>query len=102
MKINRVQLNSKDILEKDFKTSFRGYNQKDVDEFLDVIMHDYEALNNEIQQMQQENDRYKPSSTQESDFRKPVQPRQVNYDVLKRLSNLGRAVFGQKSIEDDN
>lgn len=102
MKINRVQLTSKEILEKDFKTSLRGYNQKDVDEFLDVIMQDYEALNNEIQQLKQENDRFKRSSAQEPEQKKPAQPQQVNYDVLKRLSNLERAVFGQKPNEEDN
>ncbi|HLR60204.1 MAG TPA: cell division regulator GpsB [Pseudogracilibacillus sp.] len=102
MKINRVQLSSKEILEKDFKTSLRGYNQKDVDEFLDVVMQDYEALNNEIQQLKQENDRFKRSSAQEPEHKKPTQPQQVNYDVLKRLSNIERAVFGQKSIDEDN
>src|SRR5699024_6920295 len=102
MKINRVQLNSKDISEKDFKTSFRGYNQKDVDENLEVMREDYEALNNEIQQVQQENGRSKRSSAQEHELKRPVQPQRVNYDVLKRLSNLERAVFRQKSIEEDN
>lgn len=102
MKINRVQLSSKEILEKDFNTSLRGYKQKDVDEFLDIIMQDYEALNNEIQQLKQENDRFKRSSVQEPEPKKSPQPQQVNYDVLKRLSNLERAVFGQKPIEEDN
>lgn len=102
MKINRVQLGSKDILEKDFKTSLRGYNPKEVDEFLDIIMQDYEALNSEIQKLTQENERFKRSTAQEPTPKRSAQPQQVNYDVLKRLSNLERAVFGQKTNEEDN
>ena len=102
MKINRVQLNSKEILEKEFKTSIRGYNQRDVDKFLDIIMLDYEALNNEVQQLKEENERFKKSTAQEPEPKKTTQPQQVNYDVLKRLSNLERAVFGQKTNDENN
>lgn len=102
MKINRVQLGSKDILEKDFKKTIRGYNPIEVDEFLDIIMQDYEALNSEVQKLTQENDRFKRSTAQEATQKKPSQPQQVNYDVLKRLSNLERAVFGQKTNNEDN
>lgn len=33
-----------DIHNKEFKRSFRGYNEEEVDEFLDKIMEDYEML----------------------------------------------------------
>lgn len=33
-----------DIHNKEFKRSFRGYNEEEVDEFLDKIMEDYELL----------------------------------------------------------
>ena len=33
-----------DIRNKEFRHGFRGYDAEDVDEFLDQINHDYEAL----------------------------------------------------------
>lgn len=113
MKNNQIHLGSKDILEKDFKMSVRGYNPKDVDAFLDIIMLDYEALNNEIQMLKQENERLRRNDVHEPEVqpqpeietepraKRIVPPQQVNYDVLKRLSNLEKAVFGQK-IQDEN
>ena len=38
MNTNQIQLNGKVILEKDFKTAMRGYNQDEVDEFLDMAV----------------------------------------------------------------
>jgi len=99
-----VQLSSKEILEKDFKTAMRGYNQIEVDEFLDVIIKDYEALQQQIDTLQTENNQLKKRTTGEARTRtaQPVQPQpvqQVNYDVLKRLSNLEKEVFGKKTSE---
>ena len=34
----------KDIFEQEFKTSMRGYDKKEVDEFLDDIIKDYEVI----------------------------------------------------------
>ncbi|MEG0679631.1 MAG: DivIVA domain-containing protein, partial [Carnobacterium sp.] len=35
-------LTTKDILQKEFKTSMRGYNPTEVDEYLDDVIRDYE------------------------------------------------------------
>lgn len=98
MSFDQIQFNAKDIYEKDFKTEFRGYSQTEVDEFLDTIIQDYDAFHQEIQRLRQENERLKRSSTeqQHTRTRTPQQNTQVNYDVLKRLSNLEKAVFGKK------
>ncbi|GAB2574833.1 cell division regulator GpsB [Gracilibacillus alcaliphilus] len=93
------QLNGKDILEKTFKTSMRGYNQEEVDEFLDQIIQDYEYFQDELTRLQQENDRLK-RSTENTRVRPTASNHQVNYDVLKRLSNLEKAVFGKKFEEE--
>lgn len=107
MKVDRVQLGSKEILEKEFKTSLRGYDPKEVDEFLDIIMQDYEILNHAYQRLQQENNRLKNSLVQEAEVKQEPKketpaPKPANYDVLKRLSNLEKAVFGQNSNIEDN
>ncbi|MFC4404392.1 cell division regulator GpsB [Gracilibacillus xinjiangensis] len=92
------QLNGKDILEKNFKTSMRGYNQEEVDEFLDTIIQDYEYFQQEVNRLRTENDRLKKNS--ETRLRSTPSNHQVNYDILKRLSNLEKAVFGRKFEEE--
>ena len=44
----KSQLTTKDILDKNFKTAMRGYNQEEVDHFLDSIIQDYELFNQTI------------------------------------------------------
>lgn len=107
MNPSNVKLSGQAILEKEFKTGMRGYNQDEVDEFLDVIIKDYEALQQQIEKLSLENDRLKKSTdqsktrvSQPAQSTQPTQPvNQVNYDVLKRLSNLEKEVFGKKFNE---
>lgn len=96
-------------MEKDFKIAMRGYNQEEVDEFLDTIIQDYdlfaqevERLHAENEQLQQEIERLK-NTKQEPVTRKRAQHHnpQVNYDILKRLSNLEKAVFGKKEATSE-
>ncbi|WP_138417047.1 cell division regulator GpsB [Aquibacillus sediminis] len=98
MYLDRIQLNSKDILEKNFKTAMRGYNQEQVDEFLDIVIQDYENFYHEIERLKQENDRLK-KNTDQPKTRSTTGSHQVNYDILKRLSNLEKAVFGKKVVD---
>lgn len=98
---NRVHLSGKDILEKEFKTGMRGYNQEEVDEFLDLVIQDYEAFGQEIDRLKQEIARLKKSESQVKTRSTSAMP-QVNYDVLKRLSNLEKAVFGSKYANTDS
>ncbi|MDY0405733.1 cell division regulator GpsB [Virgibacillus sp. 179-BFC.A HS] len=97
MSAYQTKLSTKDILEKDFKVSMRGYHQEEVDEFLDTIMQDYEIFQQEISRLQQENEQLRKSSEDGRTSRtQSAGSTQVNYDVLKRLSNLEKAVFGKK------
>jgi|SRR5699024_6663172 len=103
MTVSRVQLSVDDIYNKEFKRSMRGYNEEDVDEFLDKIIEDYEAFHQEIEKLRQENERFKRSTgkSNTATAKKPAVGPQVNYDVLKRLSNLEKAVFGPKANEKE-
>lgn len=102
--VANMQLSGKDILEKEFKTAMRGYNQEEVDEFLDTIIQDYDAFKQEIERLQQENEKLKRNNSGEQTRSRSAQQQttQVNYDVLKRLSNLEKAVFGRKYTDDEN
>lgn len=95
---DKVKLTAKDILEKEFKTGVRGYKQEDVDKFLDLIIKDYETFHQEIEELQQENLRLK-KQLEDTSRRPPVSPQPAgttNFDILKRLSNLEKHVFGNK------
>ena len=102
MIMDQIRLTIQDIVNKEFKKSMRGYNEEEVDQFLDSIIEDYEyfqkqidTLNNEIKRLKQHN----PTTTEQR--RTNVsQPLPVNYDILKRISNLEKAVFGPKVSEE--
>ncbi|WP_338749588.1 cell division regulator GpsB [Bacillus sp. FJAT-52991] len=98
---DKLKLTTKDILEKEFKTSMRGYHPDEVDQFLDLIIKDYEEFHQAIEKLQQENMRLKKQSETTMTRSQPTpSPQSVagstNFDILKRLSNLERHVFGDK------
>ena len=53
----RISLSTKDILQKQFKRSFRGFDIEEVDAFLDLIIRDYDTFQKEISFSQAENER---------------------------------------------
>ncbi|WP_078595773.1 cell division regulator GpsB [Evansella clarkii] len=97
------RLTQKDILEKDFKTGLRGYSQEEVDQFLDQIIKDYDAFENRIDWLEKEVERLKKEAAALSEHTKRPQPQpqagNTNYDILRRLSNLEKHVFGSKLYE---
>lgn len=50
----QVNLSMNDVLEAKFNQSFRGYNQGDVDMFLDLVLQDYAIFNKEIDRLKSE------------------------------------------------
>ncbi|MGM9903969.1 MAG: cell division regulator GpsB [Enterococcus sp.] len=97
----------KDILQQEFKTKMRGYDPVEVDEFLDNIIKDYETYSKQLLALQEENDKLSakvaqlsktqgaaPTRTQQAET--PKSAAVTNFDILKRLSNLEREVFGKK------
>ncbi len=101
----------KDILQQEFKTKMRGYDPVEVDEFLDNIIKDYESYNKEILALQEENDRLTArvaqleksnSVTSRVAPEAPKSQTVTNFDILKRLSNLEKEVFGKKLDQDSS
>ena len=104
----QFNLSSKDILEKEFKIDTRGYRLKEVDQYLDLIISDYdtffkilrekdkekEELLDEIMSLKQENRNLKTSleiaKTNETD---EGASGVSNIDILKRLSQLEKIVY---------
>ncbi len=107
---NKITLTPQDILDKDFKIDTRGYRLKEVDQFLDIVINDYEQfqtllkesekekeeLLEEIMNLKQENRNLKMSI----EIAKSGDAKEVtNVDVMRRLSQLEKIVYGKD--EDD-
>ncbi len=89
------------ILEKEFKKNFKGYNVEEVDSFLDEIIQDYETFEKVVAQLREENRQLK-EEIESTPKRQPVASAAAgttNFDILKRLSNLEKHVFGSKLYE---
>ena len=106
---NKIKLMPQDILEKNFKIDTRGYRLKEVDQFLDDIIGDYEQfleiINNlekekadllaEIMQLKQELRNSKLSVEVASNNSSNGEI--TNVDVMRRLSQLEKMVYGLQS-----
>lgn len=106
--MENVLHNREEILTKEFKKTRigTGYDMTDVDAFLDEIMSDYQAFQSNIDELTTQNEKLK---AQVAELTKQVSaaataPKaslapvaNTNMDILKRLSNLERRVFGTAS-----
>lgn len=106
-------LTTKDILQKEFKPALRGFNTEEVDEFLDLIIRDYESYEKEIASLKNELERAKHSTGLSESGRQAANQRSksttvpqskgtTNYDILRRLSKLEKAVFGGQNAKAEN
>ena len=48
---DKIKLTAQNILEKEFKTAMRGYKPEEVDQFLDIVIRDYETFHQEIEEL---------------------------------------------------
>lgn len=103
--MSKLIYSARDILQKEFKTKVRGYDPVEVDEFLDNVIKDYEAYNQEIIALKDENaklvnkvDQLSQNQATLSRMKQevPKSNSATNFDILKRLSNLEKEVFGNK------
>ncbi|MEY8662049.1 cell division regulator GpsB [Ligilactobacillus faecis] len=107
--MENVNLTPKDIVNKHFTKGLRGYDQNEVDEYLDAVIQDYETYAKEVQRLQMENDRLvskvdeltKQVAVGNSGQTTRPTTNVANMDVLKRLSNLERHVFGAQ-LDDES
>ena len=106
---NRIKLMPQDILEKNFKLDMRGYSPKEVYQFLDDIISDYEQfleiinglekekadLLGEIMNLKQELRNSKLSLEVASSNKGTGEV--TNVDIMRRLSQLEKMVYGLKN-----
>ncbi|CCC19075.1 cell division regulator GpsB [Streptococcus thermophilus] len=111
----KINLTPKKIYEQEFKTSMRGYDKTEVDEFLDDVIQDYTVYIALVKELQEENAKLKAKVTSASASRPAYasatsEPSHAtgatgniasasNYDILKRISRLEKEVFGKQIVE---
>ena len=108
----KISLTPQEILKKEFKIDMRGYSLKEVDQFLDEIIGDYEQFNEIIRNEEAEKEELlKEHMNLKQELRnvklsidaaKTGDKEVTNLDVLRRISNLEKIVYGKdKNIEEE-
>lgn len=102
---DRLYLTPQEILEKEFKIDARGYRPQEVDKFLDMVIRDYTEYANIIRKLEkdikdltddniklkQEIRRLQEMASMNND----APSRSINnVDLLKRISQLEKIVYG--------
>lgn len=104
-----INLSPKEILDKEFKLDAKGYRPKEVDEYLDAIIEDYNEFIRFTKKLEKENRELEEKNAHlESEIRKlkiELESQEDsenagkfstnNVDLLKRLSNLEKIVYGK-------
>ncbi len=109
MYTDRIYLTPQEILEKEFKIDARGYRPQEVDKFLDMVIRDYTEYNSIIKKLEKDikdlmadnsklkheirslDEQLEISKAEENTNKMPT-----NVDLLKRISQLEKVVFGKE------
>lgn len=107
----KISLTPQDILEKEFKIDTRGYRLKEVDQFLDEIIGDYEQFYAIIKNLEKEKDDYLKeimnlkqelrNVKMSIDIAKTGDREVTNMDILRRVSNLEKIIYGKEEKEEE-
>lgn len=104
-----VNLTPKEILNKEFKYDAKGYRPQEVDKFLDTVISDYTEFIRFIKKLERDNaDLIDDNNRLKNELRKmrielestvsedTGKFSSTNVDLLKRLSNLEKIVYGKE------
>ncbi len=106
---NKITLTPQEILEKDFKIDTRGYRLKEVDQFLDTIIGDYEQFFAIIEALEKEKaELLREIMSLKQELRNANMSVEIakkntantaeisNVDILRRLSMLEKKVYDEE------
>ena len=103
---DKIALTMQNILEKEFKVDARGYRMQEVDQFLDIIIRDYNEYNNIIKELINVNKSLESDNAilkQEiRDLRSTIDTLKsgekeiTNVDLLRRISQLEKIILGKE------
>lgn len=103
---DKIALTMQNILEKEFKVDARGYRMQEVDQFLDIIIRDYNEYNNIIKGLV--NDK-KTLNLENAELKQEIRDLKstidtlksgekeiTNVDLLRRISQLEKIILGKE------
>ena len=105
---DKYYLTPQEILEHDFKIDARGYRMQEVDKFLDMVIRYYTEFLRTIKKLEQDNvNLIEDNRKLQAEYRKLKTAIDAvnddsgtvgsgNVDVLRRLSNLEKIVYGKE------
>lgn len=102
----KLFLTPQEILEKEFKVDARGYRMKEVDEFLDMVIRDYTEFLQTIKRLEvDKTNLFEDNKKLQAEYRAlktkldttdDNQESASNLDLLKRISQLEKIVYGKE------
>lgn len=102
---DKLFLTPQEILEHEFKIDARGYRMQEVDKYLDMVIRDYTEFLRYIKKLEQDNvNLIEDNRKLQAEYRKlkasieaseTGSSNQGSTDVLRRLSNLEKIVYGK-------
>jgi len=106
--MKKLNYTTEEILNKEFETDFKGYSAKDVDQFLDVVLEDYQTFEENLQELEKqiadlqlELDAYRHENLELRGKQKALDLTNTtaysSVDLLKRVSRLEEEVFQNKN-----
>lgn len=106
MLLEEISLSPQDILEKEFKIDTRGYRPQDVDKYLDTVIEDYTKFVSLLKKLSDENkDLFEENLSLKKELRitqdkldllKITDKEVTNVDLLRRISQLEKLIYGDK------
>ena len=103
---NEVVLNPETLYNWDFKVDARGYRPQEVDKALDIVISDYKAYDRKVKALEDRiallNEeildlKHKLRTANErEEILKSSDKEITNVDLLKRISNLEKIIYGKK------
>ena len=99
-----------EISQKEFSTEAKGYNRGEVDDFLDAIMDEMEAMEKEINELRQKNAVVRPAETppdgtgvsaeDENSFREILEmARKVKDETIQKAKEDAEAIRAKAEVE---
>lgn len=104
---DKITLTPQEILDKEFKIDARGYRPQEVDKFLDLVINDYNEFIAEIKRLKKEiayvNDENTKLKNELRRIKANIEAAEgsassssvSNVDLLRRLSQLEKVVYGK-------
>ncbi len=110
---NKIKLTTQEILDKSFKIDTRGYRPKEVDQFLDEIIADYDQFYRIINTIEREKNELISENMQLKQelrnakmnieiVKRSDAPEVTNVDIMRRLARLEKLVYGDDKKERVN